>query len=106
MTRKVNCNDVKEKTYTKIYYEFDVVCTVHRKQLYKQTNKMHFLYVFIIQFCTTLHVSNGHFVHHQEFMVYCICSCVQTVQTCLTAKQLKQLDTFARFVHSCRYSKP
>ena len=30
--------------------KFDVVCTVHRNQLYKQTNKMHFLYVFILQF--------------------------------------------------------
>ena len=29
--------------------EFDTVCTVHRNQLYKQTNKMHFLYVFILQ---------------------------------------------------------
>ena len=30
--------------------EFDIVCTAHRKQLYKKTNKMHFLYVFILQF--------------------------------------------------------
>ena len=29
---------------------FDIVCNVHRNQLYKQTNKMHFLYVFIPQF--------------------------------------------------------
>ena len=29
---------------------FDFVCTVHRNQLYKQTIKMHFLYVFILQF--------------------------------------------------------
>ena len=50
----------------------DIVCTVHRNQFYKQTNKMHFLYVFILQFSTTLHVSNYHFVHHQEFMIYCI----------------------------------
>ena len=28
---------------------FDIVCTVHRNQFYKQTNKMHFLYVFILQ---------------------------------------------------------
>ena len=33
---------------------------------------MHFLYVFIPQFCTVLHVSNDHFIHHQEFMIYCI----------------------------------
>ena len=30
--------------------KFDTVCTVHRNQLYKQTKKMHFLYVFILQF--------------------------------------------------------
>ena len=37
-------------------------------------------------FCTTLHVSNDHSVHHQEFMIYCISSSVQTVQTCQTAR--------------------
>ena len=37
-------------------------------------------------FCPTLHVSNDNFVHHQEFMIYCICSSVQTMQTCLTAR--------------------
>ena len=42
------------------------------------------MYLFY-NLCTTLHVSNGYFVHHQEFMIDCICSCVQTVQTCLTA---------------------
>ena len=30
--------------------EFDIECTVHRNQLQKQSNKMHFLYVFILQF--------------------------------------------------------
>ena len=30
--------------------------------------------------CTTLHVSNDRFVHHQEFIIYCICSSVQTMQ--------------------------
>ena len=30
--------------------ESDIVCTMHRNQFYKQTNKMHFLYVFILQF--------------------------------------------------------
>ena len=29
---------------------FDIVCTVHRNQLYIQTNKMHFPYLFILQF--------------------------------------------------------
>ena len=33
---------------------FDIVCTVHRNQFYKQTKKMHFLYVFILQsFCNS-----------------------------------------------------
>jgi hypothetical protein len=45
---------------------------------------MHFVYVFILQFCTTLHVSNDHFVHHQVLMMCYICSSVQTMQTCLT----------------------
>ena len=42
------------------------------------------MYLFY-NLCTNLHVSNDHFVHHQEFMIYCICSSVQTVQTCLIA---------------------
>ena len=29
------------------------------------------MYLFY-NFCTTLHVSNNHSVHHQEFMIYCI----------------------------------
>ena len=29
------------------------------------------MYLFY-NFCTNLHVSKGHFVHHQEFMIYCI----------------------------------
>ena len=32
---------------------------------------MHFMYLFY-NLCTTLHVSNGHLVRHQEFMIYCI----------------------------------
>ena len=51
--------------------QFDIVYTVHRNQLRKQTNKMHFMYLFY-NFCTNLHVSKDHFVHHQEFMIYCI----------------------------------
>ena len=56
--------------------------------LYKQ-NQQDALSVCIystIFFCTTLHVTKDHFVHHQEFMIYCICSSVQTMQTCLTAR--------------------
>ena len=59
--------------------KFDIVCTVHRKQLYKQTNKMHFLYVFILQFLYNSTCFERHSFHHQEFMIYCICSCVQTM---------------------------
>ena len=43
------------------------------------------MYLFYNLF-TTLHVSKDHFVHHQEFMIYCICSSVQTMQTCLTTR--------------------
>ena len=39
------------------------------------------MYLFY-NFCTTLHVWNDHFLHHQEFMIYCICGSVQTIQTC------------------------
>ena len=39
--------------------------------------------------CKNLHVSNDHFVQHQEFVIYCICSSVQTIQTCLTAVVLR-----------------
>ena len=61
------------------------------------------MYLFY-NFCTTLHVSNDHFVHHQEFMIYCICSSVQTMQTWLTALAVrpKQLDTFAWFSPNIR----
>ena len=31
------------------FTEFDTICTVHRNLFSKQTNKMHFLYVFILQ---------------------------------------------------------
>ena len=34
----------------KYHVVFDIVCTVHRNQLYKETNKMRFLYVFILQY--------------------------------------------------------
>ena len=96
----------------------------------KSTRCTFSMYLFY-NLCTTPHVSNDHFVHHREFMIYCICSSVQTVQTCLTAwsygwnynlcttlhvsndhfvqtspnRKTKQLNTFARFVQSCKYSK-
>ena len=40
------------------------------------------MYLFY-NLCITLHVSNDYFAHQQEFIIYCIYSCVQTVQTCL-----------------------
>ena len=43
------------------------------------------MYLFYNVFYTTLHVPNNHSFHHQEFMIYCICSSVQTMQTCLDA---------------------
>ena len=60
--------------YPRIYAPWKnlTVCTVHRNQLYKQTNTMLFCMYLFYNFCTVLHVSNDHFVHHQEFMIYCI----------------------------------
>ena len=60
MSNKHNCvrNDVY--LFILIIYtqsdvrQFATACTVHRNKLYKQTNKMHFLYVFILQhFCNS-----------------------------------------------------
>ena len=60
------------------------------------------MYLFY-NFCTTPHVSNDHFVHHQEFTICCVCSSVQTMKTCLTAQsyswncwnqQFQQSDQF------------
>ena len=45
----------------------------------KPTRRTFSMYLFY-NFCTTLHVSNDRFVHHQEFMIYCISSSVQTMQ--------------------------
>ena len=54
------------------------------------------MYLFY-NFCTVLHVSNDHFVHHQEFMIYCILqlftnhahvsNCVRHV--CMVCKELQ-----------------
>ena len=46
------------------------------------------MYLFY-NFCTTLHVSKDHFVHHQEFMIYCIlqlCTKHANVSKCLVLK--------------------
>ena len=55
---------------------------IHFNYINKPTRCTFCMYLFY-NFCTTLHVSNDHFVHHQNFMIYCICSSVKTVQTCL-----------------------
>ena len=48
---------------------------------------MHFLYVFILQFLYhSTFFEKTNFIRHQEFMIYCTCSSVQTMQTCLTAR--------------------
>ena len=83
---KVIYNLIKISTMYNKKLRFDIVCTVHHNQLYKQTNKMHFLYVFILQCFTTLYDSNDHFIHNQEFMIYCIlqlCTNHVTVSNCL-----------------------
>ena len=41
-------------------------------KIYEQTNKCTFCMYLFYNFCTTLHVPNGHFFQHQEFMIYCI----------------------------------
>ena len=71
-------------------YFSDIVYTVHRIQLYKQTNKMHFLYVFILQF---LYNST---CFERPFRL--------TVGTSSNRKT-EQLGTFAWFVQSCKYGK-
>ena len=81
--------------------EFDIVCTVHRNQLYKQTNKMHFPYVFILQFlysstCFERPFRSSSGVHDLLYVQLC---------TNRANGKTKQLDTFARFVQSCTYSK-
>ena len=64
-------------------------------ELCKQTNKMHFLMYLFYSLCTTLHVSNDYFVHHQEFVGW---NCFETSPN----RKTLQTDTFARFVQSCR----
>jgi hypothetical protein len=57
------------------------ILTKYTNKPTRYTFRMHLFY----NFCPNLHVSNNCFVHHQEFMIYCIFSSVQTMQTCLTA---------------------
>ena len=86
---------------------------------------MQFLCIYSTTFFTALQVSKDYFVHHQDFMIYCIRSSVQTMQTARwftvsaalykpckllgltvdSSPKTAQLGTFARFVQSCGYSK-
>ena len=86
-----------------IIKNFYIVCTVHRNQLYKQTNKVHILYVFILQFLSSsacferpFHSSSG--VHDLLYLQLC------------TNHANVSLDTFAWFVQKvylvvCLYNK-
>ena len=83
---------------------FDLVCSAHRNQLYKQSNKMHFLYVFILQFlsnstCFQRPFRSSSGVHDLLYLQLC------TNRVDLIDRKTEQLDTFVRFVQSCRYSK-
>ena len=40
---------------------------------YEESNKMHF---FVCVYFETLHASNGYTVHHSEFTLHCVCSCI------------------------------
>ena len=53
-TSKQLLDGLKQKVDTEF---FDVVCTVHPNKLCKWTNKMHFLYLFILQFSCPLYMS-------------------------------------------------
>ena len=59
-------------TFIVIYYVRFLVTVLNIEYICffsKQTNKMHVLYVYILQsFCATLHVSKDYFVNHQEFI--------------------------------------
>ena len=52
------------------FFTLYVPCIV-TNYINKPTRWAFCMYLFY-NLCTTLHVSNGHFVHHQEFMIYCI----------------------------------
>ena len=47
---------------------------------------MHFFVYLFYNLFATPHVWNDYFVHSQQFIIYCICSSVQTMRTCLTAR--------------------
>ena len=59
----------------------------------KPTRRTFCTYLFY-NLCTTLHVTNDHFVHHLELMIYCICSSVQTMQMSVWISLKGQRDSF------------
>ena len=63
------------------------------------------LCIYSTIFFVILHVSNDHFVYYREFIIYCICSSVQTMQKCLTARSYGW-NQFVWFVQRGRCSKP
>ena len=68
---------------------FDIVCTVHRNQFYKQTNKMHICVYLFYNIFANLHVSKDYFVHHQEFisLLYLqLCTNRANVSNCSVAR--------------------
>ena len=59
----------------------------------KQTRCTFCMYLFY-NFCTTLHVSSDHFVHHQAFMIYCIlqlCTNRANVSNCSVLRLLDNI---------------
>ena len=62
------CIEILDVKQNSSHLEKSFVMVLFSSIFYKQTNKMHFLYVFILQSFATLHVSIDCFVHHQEFI--------------------------------------
>ena len=86
----------------KCVHDFDIVCTVHRNQLYKQTNKMDFLYVFILSIFVQLYTLGTTFCfiirsfHNLLYLQLC------TNHADVSDFSNEQLDTSAWFVQSSR----
>ena len=61
---------------------------VHLIQLCKQNQQdaLFFIYIYSIIFISTLHVSNDHIVHNQEFSLFIVFTALyKIVQTCPVA---------------------
>ena len=53
-----------------LYFVLYVPCIVTNYII--QSTRCNICIIYSTIFCKTLHVSNDHFIHHQEFMIYCI----------------------------------